>query len=158
MTNEEIKNTPELVDFMLDKSVSADSRIKVRKRLEEVCNMAIKALSTESCKDAISRQAVLDLCDMQNRYEIPYEYNEGGKHIKGYDEGRIINVTKLKVLPPVTPQPKTKTGRWKQCMPKGTEEWAYECSECNFWRYKKTINLSRFNFCPNCGARMESEE
>ena len=44
MTREEIKNTPELVGFMLDKCVLADSRTKVRKRLEEVCDLAIKAL------------------------------------------------------------------------------------------------------------------
>ena len=47
MTREEIKNTPELIDFLLDESVLADSRTKVRKRLEEVCNLAIKALSQE---------------------------------------------------------------------------------------------------------------
>lgn len=47
MTREEIKNTPELVDFMLDKSIIADSREKLRKRLEEVCNLAIKALEQE---------------------------------------------------------------------------------------------------------------
>lgn len=58
MTREEIKNTPELVDFMLDNCVLADSRVKVRKRLEEICDMAIKALEQEPCEDAISRQAV----------------------------------------------------------------------------------------------------
>ena len=34
----------------------------------------------------ISRQAVLNLCDMRDKYKIPYEY-DGSKHIKGYDEG-----------------------------------------------------------------------
>lgn len=47
MTREEIKNTPELVGFMLDKCVLADSRTKVRKRLEEVCDLAIKAINQE---------------------------------------------------------------------------------------------------------------
>lgn len=48
MTREEINNTPELVDFMLDKCILTDSRIKVRKRLEKVCNLAIKALDQQS--------------------------------------------------------------------------------------------------------------
>ena len=48
MTREEIKNTPELVNFMLDESVTADSREKLRKRLEKVCNLAISALEQES--------------------------------------------------------------------------------------------------------------
>ena len=53
MTREEIKNTPELVDFMLDESVIADSREKLRKRLEKVCNLAIKALEQEPILDKI---------------------------------------------------------------------------------------------------------
>lgn len=48
MTREEIKNTPEIVDFMLDKSVIADSRMKLHKRLEEICELAIEALEQES--------------------------------------------------------------------------------------------------------------
>jgi len=51
-----------------------------------------------------------------------------------------------------------KTGRWILTMPRGAEEWSYKCSECNFWKYKKTINLSKFKYCPNCGAEMEVEE
>lgn len=47
MTKEEIINTPELVDFMLDESVIADLREKLRKRLNEICNLAIKALKQE---------------------------------------------------------------------------------------------------------------
>jgi len=47
MTKEEIINTPKLVDFMLDESIIADSREKLRKRLDEVCNLAIKALEQE---------------------------------------------------------------------------------------------------------------
>ena len=47
MTREEIKNTPEIVDFMIDKSVIADSRMKLHKRMEELCKLAIKALEQE---------------------------------------------------------------------------------------------------------------
>lgn len=49
-------------------------------------------------------------------------------------------------------------GHWIECMPGGAEEWCYKCSECNFWKYKKTINLSKFKFCPNCGADMREVE
>lgn len=93
----------------------------------------------EPCEDCISRQAVLDL-------------------IADYDLSMGQVVKCIHALPPVTPQPKT--GHWIECMPRGTEEWSYKCSECNFWKYKKTINLSKFKFCPNCGCRMveESEE
>lgn len=103
MTNEEIKNTPELVDFMLDKCVLADSRAKVRKRLEEVCDMAIKALEQEPCEDCVSREEVHNLI-------IPW--------LNDYllDETREVLETidyKVGDLPPVTSQPKT--GHCKEC-------------------------------------------
>ena len=53
ITREEIKNTPEIVDFMLDKSVIADSRMKLHKRLEEICELAIKTLDCQNCGDKV---------------------------------------------------------------------------------------------------------
>ena len=48
MTIEEIKNTPELVDYLLEDSLTANSRNKIHKRLNEICNLAIKALEQET--------------------------------------------------------------------------------------------------------------
>lgn len=47
MTRAEIKNTPEIVDFMLSESVMPESKEKLHKRLDEICNLAIKALEQE---------------------------------------------------------------------------------------------------------------
>ena len=47
MTREEILNTPEIVDFMIDKSVMIDSKMKLHNRLNELCKLAIKALEQE---------------------------------------------------------------------------------------------------------------
>ena len=74
MTREEIFNTPEIVDFMLDKSVIADSREKLRKRLEKVCNLAIKALEQQPCDDCISRAEAQTEIEMNAlRYTIAKE-------------------------------------------------------------------------------------
>ncbi len=78
MTIEKIKNTPELVDFMLDKSVSADSRTEVRKRLEEVCNLAIKALEQTPRKDEVI------LTNEEYRKLVSSEFENG--YAKGYKE------------------------------------------------------------------------
>ena len=47
-----------------------------------------------------------------------------------------------------------KHGRWKQCF----EDWRHqmegdECSVCGF----KIFGRSDFNYCPNCGAKMDGE-
>lgn len=50
MTREEIKNTPKIVDYLLDGGVVADSRKKLHERMDEICNLAIKALEQEPCE------------------------------------------------------------------------------------------------------------
>ena len=65
-------------------------------------------------------------------------------------------------MPPVTPQ-EPKTGHWK-VVSDGYGDSAYicECSECKdtVWVYKDADR--KWNYCPNCGAKMvepqESEE
>ena len=95
--------------------------------------------------DLISRQDVLNLCDMRDKYKIPYEYDDGNKHIKGYDEGRIINVTKLKMLPSVKPQ--EPIGHW---IIMGDRY--IKCSECG--HITKTESPDIYHFCMVCGANM----
>ncbi len=107
--------------------------LKLRSRVtsdREALDMAIKALEQQPSEDCISRQAVM--------FEIGESYN-------------IVDLEKrIKDLPSVTPQrPK---GKWKPLNYKD-EMWGYvyKCSNCGATEYKD-------NFCPNCGAKMESEE
>lgn len=101
------------------------------------------------CEGAISRQAVLDLCDKRTKYNIPYEYYEGKKHIRGWDEGKIINFTKLMQLPPVTPQPKT--GHWIVLKDEYGDIHEAICSNCD------DNGNHKWKYCPNCGVKMEVE-
>lgn len=107
MTREEIisglKFTVEM--FLLDPSTGetiTEPRNDMDKTTIDACRGAIELLEQEPCEDAISRQAVFDLCGT-HRYDLPY--NTGDR--QGYDEGRIINMTKLKLLPSVTTIPPT---------------------------------------------------
>lgn len=105
-------------------------------RQTEALDMAIKSLKQYLCEDAVSRQAVLEQINCWI----------------GSGEYRYTNATdylnkRIKALPPVRPQ--EQTGKWKFVC----QHWR-KCSECGFshkfaedWKY-----------CPNCGARMESEE
>lgn len=73
MTREEIKNTPELVDYLLDESVIADSRKKLRKRMDEICNLAIKALEQEPILDKI-RAEIMSKDGLEEALEIIDKY------------------------------------------------------------------------------------
>ena len=70
MTREEIKNTPELVDYLLDESVIADSRKKLNKRIDEICNLAIQALEQEPKTEQFAKWVATEIFD-----EL-WEYNK----------------------------------------------------------------------------------
>lgn len=95
-------------------------------------------LEQEPCEDAISRADARHLIAETNRNGLGYISTKVFKIL--YDG--IDN------LPSVTPQPKM--GRWIDShIP---ESMLCECSECGF-----TCGAYSFNYCPNCGARMEEE-
>ena len=111
--------------------------IEYRRRLErdfkgfdaEPFDMAIKTLEQQPCEDCISREAVLD------------------KWKNTTLRGRTEFDQVIMMMPPVTPQPKT--GRWifDEILDKH-----YYCSEC------KSMGVDYWDFCPNCGAKMEVSE
>lgn len=36
--------------------------------------------------------------------------------------------------------------------------WGFDCSSCGEWNISGKDDVSRYKFCPNCGARMEVED
>ena len=92
-------------------------------------------LEQQPCEDCISREAVMKCF----------------KKWQPYMATRLLDYEQeLKELPSVTPKPKT--GEWIPLNYKD-EMWGYvyKCSNCGATEYKD-------NFCPNCGAKMESED
>ena len=107
----------------------------------------------EPCGDAISREELLKAIDTWDRFGVddtnslfrldnlslphyvPYiHYDDVIKCIKG--------------IPSVNPQ-EPKTGHW---IDHQDGRWIYaKCSECG------TVHDTQTNYCPNCGAKMESE-
>jgi hypothetical protein len=98
-----------------------------------------KLLKQQPCGDAISRQAVLD-CQR-------FIYDETGEELEVILAENVLN------LPSVTPQPKM--GHWIYSKAVNTSEiiWS-ECSEC---KDGERGCAKRMKYCPNCGAKMESE-
>ena len=94
----------------------------------------IDTLEQESCEDCISRQAAIKSIE------------EKAKRIKNEDilNGLAGAVAILFDLPPVTPQ--LKTGNW-----------IYKTTEGQFCSICDGQSVWKFNYCPNCGAKMLTE-
>ena len=111
----------------------------------EAYNMAIQALEQEPCEDTISRQAVLDELNKWDWQEL---------YLPIHFKGNIIDV-----IPSVKPQ-EPKIGKWiaqdiHNC------HTDFKCSECGY--IHSFVHLygeptADYTYCPNCGAKMESEE
>lgn len=106
----------------------------------EALTMAIKALEIELSGDAISRQAVLDAIEELKKIH--------------FDRVVVLNKVRDRVLDLPSVNPQEKTGKWIKDNPFLKPY----CSECG----KSCIGLHGFDYtvseyCPNCGARMESE-
>ena len=109
--------------------------------------MMIKGIVQEPSDDSISRQAVLDrkyVVEVKNMWHMT-------------EEIEVVNVDDIKALPSVNPQ-EPKTGHWIIYNYPGHE--CVYCSSCKEEYYEDDLYMggSDFpNYCPNCGARMESE-
>lgn len=104
--------------------------------VQDACNMAIQALSQEPI-DAISREAVIEWLKAKDIIKLSSQEETARKE--------------LKALPPVTPQ--QKYGKWITHRGYNADGFGieYSCSKCNEWVEEKS------RYCPNCGAKMESE-
>ncbi len=112
--------------------------------------LAIQALEQEPCEDAISRQAVLDvLCN------LGWGCEENGADTE-YVSALEDCAEKVKELPYVNPQ--KQTGQWIEKDGYDGDTY-YDCSECgeSFCLIDGTPTDNLYNFCPNCGKKMESE-
>jgi len=99
---------------------------------KEALDMAIKALEQQPCGDCISRETARRIVD------------------SGRTRQQMIDM--ILATPPVIPQPKI--GRW--IFVDKAKEHAH-CSECDYGDVD-LFNGRPHNYCPNCGAKMESEE
>ena len=113
------------------------------KRLAKQGDKMLQKLKELECIDAVSREAVLDLCDSKDTDYKVIHFKED-----------------VECLPSVRPQePKQKTGHWVE--KKGHRGTYIECSECGglapSTEFADGVWFKKSNFCHECGARMESE-
>ena len=101
---------------------------------KEALDMAINALEQEPCDDCISRQAIDEIKELMT-------------DING-DTVYAARMSDIRQLPPVTPA--EKVGHWID-----VDRIWFKCSGCGANR--KMMPAYKEYYCPNCGAKMESE-
>ena len=129
----------------MDEAVEAMKKDGVGGSLsQEELDKCFADLKQELCKDAISRQAVLDYID-----NMPSTLTADGRRMI---RRRTLEEYISDTLPPVNPQ-EPKKGRWIFYNVHGHN--ACKCSECNGdIAYCERI---RFKFCPFCGTDMRGD-
>ena len=108
----------------------------------------IESLKAEPCEDAVSREAVKKLyCNICMDKNICYRNKENCQELDLFDK-----------LPSVTPKPRTE--KWIKT-PKAVmgEGYMWYCNKCEHQVYQDSPrNYPSEKYCPNCGAKMESED
>ena len=103
----------------------------------------IKALEQEPCEDAIDRAEAMTEIMM---FAGNVKSDEEDVYIKVSDAVQL-----LRELPPANLQ-EPKTGHWI----KSSNGMFAECSDCG--KHGEYGLLKQYKYCPNCGAKMESED
>lgn len=109
----------------------------------EALEIAIEALEPQPCEDCVSRKLLSDnICEGISCNECSFKEIDG--------ECGCLLQKRFDELPSV--QPTRPTGKWTEKTGEGFDAWA-ECSKCG------CVNPFEddFNYCPNCGAKMEGE-
>ena len=141
------------------KEESEDSRDEFE-AMRAIANGTQQESSSEipnTCGDAISRQAVLDIIAFEDKWLFDANGHNANTHIafSGLE-------SRVKALPSVSPQ--QRTGRWEWVQydynPKLGNWHCSECwsvvMECVDKNEKSYIPL--YKYCPQCGCKMEVEE
>ena len=103
----------------------------------EAVEMAIKALEQEPCEDCVSREQLKR--ELHAQMAVDAITKETAEDM-------------LNHLPSVTPQPRA--GHWIR-HDNGKYHW-YLCSCCDAMA-DSDAKMMAYKYCPNCGAKMESE-
>ena len=123
---------------------------------EDIEEVLVRAFS-ETDGDCISRQAAID-CMIRLQKEDEEAY--GAFIPEGFDGDRAAEA--LMRLPSAPPE--RKVGKWEEIEViqeaydiTGVKTWASKmrCNQCGFTTFAIEGKFAQYDYCPNCGARME---
>ena len=114
----------------------------------DALNMAIEALRQEPCEDCISRA---DLQELFNETTTSLMDKIEQKDIEHLVRACVMVTEMIQDAPSVVP----KRGEWQRF--NYTDGDVMECTNCGYRDWGDVWEEESRNYCPNCGARMESD-
>jgi len=111
------------------------------KKIKDNLDSVEHNLEQIQCDDCISRQDVINAFYIQSDDD-------------GWWTGTTQDVEELLKSLQST-QPKPKTGHWIKMFLTDTSDIDGQCSECGFIHRFIDGHTAQYNFCPNCGAKMD---
>lgn len=143
MTKEEREKAIDLLDNLL--GMVEDNQDN---DYDKALKMGIESLRKEPCADAISKASVFEI--LGNLMSIPYDFD---RRITEKDVSESMD--EIRDLPSVTPT--RKKGKWIRKPIRNAKGGCVSaemiCTCCG----KDNNCDKKLNYCPNCGAEMESE-
>lgn len=110
-----------------------------------MCKDILDYLEQEPCEDAVSRTEVFEIIEQIDVAGGFIGYNTYSEAFE-----RVRNLPSVKLQEP-------KTGQWI-VYDSGNYNGKWSCCFCDNCRNYYTRDWREMNYCPNCGAKMESEE
>ena len=108
--------------------------------------------------DYIDRQAAIDALEREKTYSTAYKDGYAQTdYFKQYNMGLADGIKALNKLPTAEVGP-VKHGCLEWRKEKTIWQTGYYCSECQAFFGKDYDMVKYFNYCPNCGAKLEVEE
>lgn len=126
-----------------ENTISITERITIQK--ENMQKIVDEIRDEITCKDCISREAVIERINKQRKGLNPNVFPQD----KIGDGVYEICIDFIKRIPSV--MSKKKVGKWLIVL---NDYEHYICNQCGKWINKQEAN----NYCPNCGAKMEVDE
>ena len=95
-------------------------------------------------KEMIERQPTVDAVSRGVFEQVKWERDVAIEQLESYGVSLGEKADVVKVV----------HGRWEQSK---SMVLSYKCSKCKGWVTKHSVNEPNFNYCPNCGAKMDGD-
>lgn len=76
------------------------------------------------------------------------------KRSHDFNAGATRAANRIKLLPTVEAEP-VRHGQWIDVTDFDSPDYEFACSECYYRNFERVMDAGAWNYCPNCGAKVD---